>query len=208
MSVAGVPPSLACSELLLTDLYELNMLQAYLDAGMTDTAVFELFVRKLPPTRRLLVAAGLAQLVDFLETAAVSPAEIDWLKGTGRFGRTVLNYLGDFRFAGDVHSVPEGTIVFPDEPIVRITAPLPQAQLLESRIINLLHFQTVVASKAARMVLAAPGKTLVDFGLRRAHGAEAGLLAARASYLAGFAGGAAVRHSDLRHHGPFLHPGP
>lgn len=188
MPLTGVPPSLACSDLLLTDLYELNMLQAYLDAGMTDTAVFELFVRKLPPTRGFLVAAGLEQLVDFLETAAVTPAEMDWLKETGRFGRTVLDYLEDFRFIGDVHAVPEGTIVFPDEPIVRITAPLPQAQLLESRIINLLHFQTVIASKAARMVLAAPGKTLVDFGLRRAHGAEAGLLAARASYITGFAG--------------------
>ncbi len=188
MSLTGVPASLACSDLLLTDLYELNMLQAYLDAGMTDTAVFELFVRRLPPTRSFLVAAGLEQLVDFLESAAVTPAEMDWLRETGRFGRTLLNYLEDFRFVGDVHAVPEGTIVFPDEPIVRITAPLPQAQLLESRIINLLHFQTVIASKAARMVLAAPGKTLVDFGLRRAHGAEAGLLAARASYLAGFAG--------------------
>lgn len=97
MSDAGVPASLACSELLLTDLYELNMLQAYLDAGMTDTAVFELFVRKLPPTRGFLVAAGLAQLVDFLETAAISPAEMDWLKGTGRFGRAVLDYLGELR---------------------------------------------------------------------------------------------------------------
>ena len=188
MSATGVPASSACSDLLLTDLYELNMLQAYLDGGMTGTAVFELFVRKLPPTRGFLVAAGLEQLVEFLETAALSAAELDWLKGTGRFSEDTLGYLESFRFAGDLHAVPEGTVVFTDEPIVRITAPLPQAQLLESRIINLLHFQTVIASKAARMVLAAPGKTLVDFGLRRAHGAEAGLLAARASYLVGFAG--------------------
>ncbi len=188
MTTTGLPASLACSELLLTDLYEINMLQAYLDAGMTDTAVFELFVRKLPPSRGFLVAAGLAQLVDFLENAALLPGELDWLEQTGRFNRGVLDYLEGFRFSGDLHAVPEGTIVFPDEPIVRVTAPLPQAQLLESRIINLLHFQTVIASKAARMVLAAPDKTLVDFGLRRAHGAEAGLLAARASYIAGFAG--------------------
>ena len=103
-----------------------------------------------------------------------------------------LEHLSDFRFTGDVHAVPEGRIFFANEPILRITAPMPQAQLVETRLINLLHFQTLIASKAARMVLAAPGKLMVDFGLRRAHGAEAGLLAARASYIAGFAGTATI----------------
>jgi nicotinate phosphoribosyltransferase len=112
------------------------------------------------------------------------------LADSGRFRRNTLDYLADFRFTGDLHAMPEGTVFFPDEPIARITAPLPEAQLLESRLINLLHFQTVIASKAARMVLAADGRALVDFGLRRAHGSEAGLLAARASYLAGFAASA------------------
>jgi nicotinate phosphoribosyltransferase len=176
--------------LLLTDLYQLNMLQAYRDAGMTATAVFEFFVRKLPPVRGFLVAAGLEQVVEFLERAHFGEAELEWLAASGRFNADLLDDLAGWRFTGDVHAMPEGTVFFPDEPILRITAPLPQAQLLESRIINLLHFQSLIASKAARLVLAAPGKTLVDFGLRRAHGAEAGLLAARASYLAGFAGSA------------------
>lgn len=184
------PPFDPGASLLLTDLYELNMVQAYLDAGMTDTAVFEFFVRKLPASRGFLLAAGLKQVVDYLKTASVSEAELQWLADSGRFRRNTLDYLADFRFTGDLHAMPEGTVFFPDEPIARITAPLPEAQLLESRLINLLHFQTVIASKAARMVLAADGRALVDFGLRRAHGSEAGLLAARASYLAGFAASA------------------
>lgn len=175
------------ASLLLTDLYELNMIQAYLDASMTETAVFEFFVRKLPPTRGFLLAAGLAQAVEFLTTARVTPAELQWLAESRRFARSTLDYLADFRFTGDLHAMPEGTVFFPDEPIARVAAPLPEAQLLETRLINLLHFQTVIASKAARMVLAAGDRALVDFGLRRAHGSEAGLLAARASYLAGFA---------------------
>ncbi len=176
------------SSLLLTDLYELNMLQAYLEAGMTEPAVFEFFVRKLPPTRGFLMAAGLEQVVKFLESARFTGAELEWLAASGRFSRDMLDHLAGFRFTGDVDAMPEGTVFFPDEPILRVTAPLPEAQLVETRLINLLHFQTTIASKAARMVLAAPGKLLVDFGLRRAHGAEAGLLAARAAYLAGFAG--------------------
>ncbi len=176
--------------LLLTDLYELNMMQAYLEAGMTKTAVFEFFVRKLPGSRGFLMAAGLAQAVEFLETACFTEAELRWLAESGRFSRDFIDHLAGFRFTGDVHAMAEGTVFFADEPILRVTAPLPEAQLIETRLINLLHFQTVIASKAARMVLAAPDKQLVDFGLRRAHGAEAGLLAARASYLAGFAGSA------------------
>ncbi len=184
------PPFDPGASLLLTDLYELNMVQAYLDAGMTETAVFEFFVRKLPTTRGFLIAAGLQQAVEYLRAARVSKAEHQWLAESGRFDRKTLDYLADFRFTGDLHAMPEGTVFFPDEPIARVTAPLPEAQLLESRLINLLHFQTVIASKASRMVLAAQGRALVDFGLRRAHGCEAGLLAARASYLAGFAASA------------------
>ncbi|MBI4183640.1 MAG: nicotinate phosphoribosyltransferase [Proteobacteria bacterium] len=186
-SVSAIDPG---SSLLLTDLYELNMLQAYLEAGMTETAVFEFFVRRLPPTRGFLIAAGLEQVVEFLEGARFGEAELDWLAASGRFSRAAIAHFAAFRFTGSVHAVPEGTAVFPSEPILRVTAPLPEAQLIETRVINLLNFQTLIASKAARLVLAASGKMLVDFGLRRAHGAEAGLLAARASYLAGFAGSA------------------
>jgi len=177
---------------LLTDLYQINMIQAYLDRGETKPAVFELFVRTLPTRRGFLLAAGLHQALDFLEHLRFSAADIAWLKSTGRFGNNLLDYLADFRFTGDIHAMPEGTAFFAGEPILRVTAPLPQAQFVESRLINILHFQTLIAAKAARCVLAAPGKLLVDFGMRRAHGAEAALMAARASYVAGFAGTATV----------------
>lgn len=172
---------------LLTDLYELNMVQAYLDKVEDGEAVFEFFVRRLPARRGFLMAAGLEDALQFLETMRYSAADIDWLKSTGRFRDNLLDYLRDFRFTGDVHAIPEGSVCFPGEPLLRITAPLPQAQLVESRLINILHFQTLIASKAARMVLAAPNKILSDFGLRTAHGAEAGNFSARASYIAGFA---------------------
>ncbi len=172
--------------LLLTDLYQLSMLEAYAAHGMADTAVFELFVRKLPAGRGFLMAAGLEQVVDFLEELRFTSEELAWLRESGAFSLRFLDDLAGLRFTGDVDAMPEGTVFFPHEPVLRVTAPLPQAQLIESRLLNLVHFQTVIASKAARMVLAAPGRQLVDFGLRRAHGAEAGLLAARAAYLAGF----------------------
>ena len=177
---------------LLTDLYELTMLQAYHDHGMNGTSVFEFFSRKLPRERNFLIAAGLEQVLDYLAGLRLTQEEIAFLESTGRFSAGFLESLENLRFTGEVHAMPEGTVFFPDEPILRVTAPLREAQLVESRIVNLLHYQTVVASKAVRSVLAAPGKLLVDFGLRRAHGAEAGLLSARASYIAGFSGSATV----------------
>jgi nicotinate phosphoribosyltransferase len=180
------------SSVLLTDLYQLSMLYVYWRLGMEQTAVFEFFVRKLPSSRRFLVAAGLEQLVEYLEQLRFSPEDLAWVEASGRFDRGFVDYLRGFRFTGDVYAMPEGTVCFPNEPLVRVTAPLPQAQLVETRLINIIQLQTLLASKAARFVLAAPGKQLVDFGLRRAHGAEAGLLGARAVYLAGFSGTATV----------------
>ncbi len=177
---------------LTTDLYELNMIQAYLDRDENGEAVFEFFVRKLPARRGFMLAAGLSDALDYLENLQFSAADIAWLKSTGRFRQNLLDYLARFRFAGDVDAIPEGSVCFPNEPLLRITASLPQAQLVETRLINILHYQTLIASKAARMVLAAPGKVLADFGLRTAHGAEAGLYSARASYIAGFAGAANI----------------
>jgi len=176
---------------LLTDLYQLTMLQTYFERRMTQTAVFELFFRRLPKSRNFLVAAGLEQALEFLENLAFAADELEWLSAQG-FPREFVDQLASLRFVGDVQAVPEGTLLFPDEPIIRVVAPLPQAQLVETRLMNILHFQTLVASKAARAVLHAPGKLLVDFGLRRAHGAEAGLYAARATYLAGMSGTATV----------------
>jgi nicotinate phosphoribosyltransferase len=177
---------------LLTDLYELTMAQAYREQGMEEPAVFEFFVRKLPPHRNFLVAAGLEQVLDFLSGLQVTQEELAWLDRTGLFRRGLLHYLETLRFTGDVDALAEGTAFFPHEPILRVVAPLPVAQLVESRVMNLLNFQTMVTSKAVRSVLVAEGKPIIDFGLRRAHGAEAGLLAARASYLAGFSGSATV----------------
>ena len=185
------------SSALLTDLYQLTMLQGYFDQRMEETAVFEFFVRKLPRSRNFLIAAGLEQALEFLESLRFTAAELDWIAKHGAFRPAFVRYLESFRFTGDVHAMAEGTIFFPNEPILRVTAPISQAQLVESRLINLLHFETLIASKAARSVLMAPDKLLVDFGLRRAHGAEAGLLAARASYLAGFAGSATVLAAPL-----------
>ena len=188
MTAPPPPPQ----SVLLTDLYQLTMLQTYVEQGMEELAVFEFFVRKLPPSRSFLLSAGLEQALEYLETLRFSDWELDWLTAGGRFSTSFVDYLARLRFTGDVHAMPEGTVFFPNEPALRVIAPLPQAQLMETRLINLLHFQTVIASKAARLVLLAQGKPLIDFGLRRAHGAEAGTLAARASYLAGFAGTATV----------------
>lgn len=185
------------ASLFLTDLYQLTMAQAYLDQGMEGTAVFEFFVRKLPLHRNFLLAAGLEQVLTFLTELRVTEEDLAWLECTGRFKRSLLEYLKRLRFTGDIEAVAEGTVVFPQEPILRVTAPLPQAQVIETRVINLLNFQTMVASKAIRSVLVAGGKPLIDFGLRRAHGAEAGLLAARAAYLAGFAGTSNVLAGSL-----------
>jgi len=188
-----IPPA----SVLLTDLYQLTMLQAYHRHGLRETAVFEFFSRKLPAGRNFLIAAGLEQVLAYLESLQFEAEELSWLANTGRFDADFLESLTSFRFTGDVHAMPEGTVFFPHEPILRVTAPLPEAQLVESRIINLLQFQTLIASKAARCVLVARGKRLVDFGMRRAHGAEAGLLAARAAYLAGFDATATVAAGAL-----------
>ncbi len=177
---------------LLTDLYQLTMLQGYRRQRMDDTAVFEFFVRRLPDQRAFLLAAGLEQALDYLEALRFDAAQLEWLRATGRFDDAFVDALAGFRFTGDVDAMPEGTVCFAGEPLLRVTAPLPEAQFVESRLINLLHLQTLVASKAVRVVVAARGRQLVDFGMRRAHGAEAALLAARAAYLAGFDGSATV----------------
>lgn len=180
------------TSVLLTDLYELTMLQAYFEQRMNGQAVFELFVRKLPPHRNFLIAAGLAQVLDYLAELRFTADDLAWLRACGRFAAEFVDSLANLRFTGDIDAMPEGAVFFADEPILRVSAPLREAQLVESRVMNLVHYQTLVASKAARSVLAAPDRLLVDFGLRRAHGAEAGLLSARASYLAGFSGTATV----------------
>ncbi|MFM9881882.1 MAG: nicotinate phosphoribosyltransferase [Burkholderiales bacterium] len=173
---------------LLTDLYQLTMLQGYFVSGMNGVASFELFVRRMPRDRAFLVAAGLESVLEYLENLRFGEPELGWLKRCGLFRSDFIDWLGALRFDGMVEAMEEGTIFFANEPILRITAPISQAQLIESRIVNIMHFQSLLASKAARSVLAAPKKRLIEFGMRRAHGAEAALFAARAAYLVGFQG--------------------
>ncbi|MXW55222.1 MAG: nicotinate phosphoribosyltransferase [Gemmatimonadales bacterium] len=173
---------------LLTDLYQLTMLKAYWEHGMHETAAFEFFVRRLPPNRNFLLAAGLAPALDYLEDLRFAPDELEWLGTQPGFPPAFVDWLADLRFTGDVDAMPEGTVFFPEEPLLRVTAPLPEAQLVETRLISLLNYASLIASRAVRFRLAAPKARLVDFGLRRAHGSEAGLLAARAAYVAGFDG--------------------
>jgi len=183
---------------LLTDLYQFMMLQGYIEEGLHEEAVFEFYVRQMPENRSFLIAAGLESCLRFLEDMRFSEEELQYLEQTHLFSSAMIDYLRNLRFTGDVHALPEGTVFFPNEPLIRVTAPLPIAQLVETRLINLLHFETLIATKAARCTLAAKGRAaLVDFGLRRAHGAEAGLLAARAAYLAGFTGTATVPAETL-----------
>jgi nicotinate phosphoribosyltransferase len=173
------------SPALLTDLYELTMLQAYFEEGLSEEAVFSLFVRRLPGRRNYLLACGLDDVLTFLETLRFDDPALAYLESLGRFSDRFLRHLGQLRFTGDVHAVPEGTPIFANEPILEIAAPLPEAQLVETLVMNQVHLQTVVASKAARVVEAAQGRQVVDFGLRRMHGIDAGLKAARAFHIAG-----------------------
>ncbi|MFW5681322.1 MAG: nicotinate phosphoribosyltransferase, partial [Pseudomonadota bacterium] len=170
---------------LFTDLYELTMLQAYVARGMTDTATFSLAVRKLPPERNLLIAAGLGTLLDDLESLHFCADDLAYLRGLATFGDDFLDWLGRFRFSGRIDAMPEGTPVFAGEPILEVTAPLPEAQLIETLVLNRIQLATLAASKAVRVVHVAAGRKVVDFGARRAHGIDAALEAARAFHIAG-----------------------
>jgi nicotinate phosphoribosyltransferase len=161
------------------------MLQAYFLQGMQERAVFSLFSRKLPRKRNYLVACGLQPVLDYLEGLRFSEADLEYLRSLGLFRESFLEWLRSFRFSGDVYAVPEGTVVFPDEPILEVEAPIGEAQLLETLLLNRIHYATLAATKAARVVTAAGGKRVVDFGFRRIHGLEAGLQAARAFAVAG-----------------------
>lgn len=176
---------------LFTDLYELTMMQGYLETGHNPDATFSLFFRDLPPDRGYVVTAGLEQAVHYLETLSFDEAALAYLAELD-FSEDFLAYLGDFDFTGDVRALPEGTVVFPDEPLLEVTAPILEAQLFETVLINQVGFQSLVATKAARMrdAVEAHGddQSLVDFGSRRAHGTDAGMKAARAAYLGGFDG--------------------
>lgn len=170
---------------LFTDLYELTMLQAYVEENMQEQAVFSLFVRRLPRRRNYLLACGLNEVLEYLEKLRFTRDSIDYLASLGDFSDRFLRWLEGFRFTGDVYAVPEGTPVFQNEPILEVAAPIAEAQLAETFIMNQVHLQTVLASKAARIVTAAEGRPVVDFGPRRMHGVDAAIKAARAFHIAG-----------------------
>jgi nicotinate phosphoribosyltransferase len=186
-----IPPSSG----LLTDLYELTMAAGYLETRFDARATFELFVRSLPPRRNFLVAAGLDQALDFLEGVCFSGPEIAYLRTLPVFqgiGDDFFEHLARFRFSGDVWAMPEGTVFFPGEPILRVTAPVIEAQIAETSLLAAVNFQTMIASKAARVTQAAAGKNVIEFGSRRAHGMEAGVLAARSAVIGGCIGSSNV----------------
>jgi nicotinate phosphoribosyltransferase len=187
---------------LLTDRYEITMAASYHRLGRNDHAVFELFIRKLPPRRDWLVVCGLGPTLRMISEMRFGPAELEYLSTLDCRG-DFLSYLEGFRFSGDIDAMPEGTIAFADEPLVRVTAPLIEAQLLETLLLNQINFQTMIATKAARVVLAADGKgeSVIDFSPRRDHGVDAAMKVARASAVAGFGGtsnmAAAIRYGLL-----------
>lgn len=170
---------------LFTDLYQLTMGQSYFREGMHAPATFSLFVRHLPPDWGYLVAAGLDDVLRYLESLAFSADDLAYLRQTGRFADDYLDFLAQLRFTGTVRALPEGTVFFPHEPVIEVTAPIIEAQLVETFIVNQVHFQSIIATKAARCVEAAQGRPVVDFSLRRTHGTDAGVKVARACFLSG-----------------------
>jgi nicotinate phosphoribosyltransferase len=196
---------------LQTDLYELTMAAGYLETGFNARLTFELFVRHLPPRRNYLVAAGLDQALDYLEEVRFSDEDIQYLRKLPvfrRVGADFFDYLARFRFSGDVWAMPEGTVFFPGEPVLRVTGPAIEAQLAETFLLAAVNFQTMIASKAARVVQAAGGRPVIEFGSRRAHGMDAGALAARAAVIGGCQGtsnAAAGKQFDIPVYGTQAH---
>jgi nicotinate phosphoribosyltransferase len=193
---------------LLTDLYELNMAASYLRRGMTAPATFSLFVRNLPDRWGFLVACGLEHCLDFLESFRFTDEDLDYLAETERYPSETLDAFRELRFTGNVWAIPEGRLVFPDEPLLEVTAPLPEAQLAETYLLNQVTYQTAIASKAARCRIAAPDRAMVDFAFRRVHGVEASFAVARATSIAGFAATSnveAARILGLRATGTMAH---
>lgn len=185
-----MPPGLSAASPqteLFADLYELRMARAYHELGMRAEAVFSLFVRRLPPTRNYLVACGVEDLLDTLEALRFGPDSLDYLRSLGEFPERFLAWLAAFRFSGSVHAVPEGTPVFAEEPLLEVVAPIAEAQMIETLTMNVVGLQTLLASKASRVVTAAAGRPVVDFGSRRAQGIDAAVAGARAFHIAGVA---------------------
>lgn len=173
---------------LLTDLYELTMMQGYFERGDNETVVFDIFFRANPCGSGYSVAAGLQQAIDYVKNLNFSYEDVDYLRGLGLFSEKFLQYLSGYHFTGSIYAIPEGTVVFPREPLVKVIAPIMEAQLVETALLNIINHQSLIATKASRVVYAAQGDTVMEFGLRRAQGPDAGLYGARAAIIGGCAG--------------------
>ena len=173
---------------LLTDLYELTMMQGYFKNPTNQTVIFDMFYRTNPCGGSFAITAGLEQMIEYIENLHFAEEDIDYLRGLHIFQEDFLEYLSTFRFTGDIYAIPEGTVVFPREPIVKVIAPIMEAQLVETAILNIINHQSLIATKAARVCYAARGDSIMEFGLRRAQGPDAGIYGARAAVIAGCAG--------------------
>ena len=173
---------------LLTDLYELTMMQGYYEQQQNEVVVFDLFFRSNPSKNGYSVCAGLAQVIDYIKNLNFTYEDVDYLRSLGIFSEDFLHYLSGFHFSGDIYAIPEGTVVFPKEPLLKVISPIMEAQLVETAILNIINHQSLIATKASRIVFAAAGDGIMEFGLRRAQGPDAGLYGARAAIIGGCVG--------------------
>lgn len=173
---------------LLTDLYELTMMQGYYKKGQNETVIFDVFFRQNPCNNGYSVCAGLAQVIDYIKKLNFSYEDVDYLRSLGIFDEDFLQYLSGFHFSGNIYAIPEGTVVFPKEPLLKVIAPIMEAQLIETAILNIVNHQSLIATKTSRIVFAANGDGIMEFGLRRAQGPDAGLYGARAAMIGGCVG--------------------
>lgn len=173
---------------LLTDLYELTMMQGYYEKGQNEKVVFDVFFRQNPCGNGYSICAGLDQIIDYIKNLNFTYEDVDYLRGLGIFSEDFLHYLSGFHFTGDIYAIPEGTVVFPKEPLIKVIAPIMEAQLVETAILNIVNHQSLIATKTSRIVYAASGDGIMEFGLRRAQGPDAGLYGARAAIIGGCVG--------------------
>ncbi len=182
---------------LLTDLYELTMMQGYFKNNINEVVVFDAFYRKNPNDGGYAIACGLEQVIEYIKNLNFSYDDIVYLRGLNIFDEDFLDYLSSFHFTGDIYAVPEGTVVFPMEPLVKVIAPIMEAQLVETAILNIINHQSLIATKAARVVYAAKGDGIMEFGLRRAQGPDAGIYGARAAVIGGCVGTSNVLTGEM-----------
>jgi len=173
---------------LLTDLYELTMMQGYYEHHQNEVVVFDVFFRQNPCSNGYSICAGLAQVIDYIKNLNFTYEDVDYLRSLKIFSEDFLQYLSGFHFSGDIYAIPEGTVVFPKEPLLKVIAPIMEAQLVETAILNIINHQSLIATKTSRVVFAADGDGIMEFGLRRAQGPDAGLYGARAAMIGGCVG--------------------